>query len=126
MSQQSIPQPLRQKRGAISFALAGLLVVLCAMSIASCSIGQSSCSVGINGSDATITIEGSGSSGACDNEIAGQGLCGKISASCYSYSDSPSNPEVCEGDFNGDHYIVRDSGLFKIVGNELCQALRSS
>lgn len=126
MSHPTGSQPRWSHQGTLSFALAVVLVILCAGPLVSCALGQSSCTVGVTGAAATMTIQGSDANSACDNEVAGHGLCAKVYASCYQYSSTPDTPEVCEADYSGSHYIVRDEGAIKFLGNELCQLLRSS
>jgi hypothetical protein len=88
---------------------------------------EPNCTVGITGTAATMTIEGWAANQDCSTIVGGRSsFLGTFDPSqVYLYTTTPTNPVVCELDRQGRHLIVRDEGVFKIVGNALCQALRS-
>jgi hypothetical protein len=88
---------------------------------------EPSCTVGVTGTAATFTIEGWTANQDCHSIVDGsQSFLGTFPPSqVFLYTGTPTNPEVCEFDTNGRHVIVRDEGLFKLVGNVLCTAWRN-
>src|SRR2546429_9800240 len=71
-----------------------------------------SCSVGYRGSAATITFQGGTAPSQCDSTV-NQDL-----THYYHYTGEPTGTELCAGNFGGNQYTVRDTGLLDIVGSE--------
>jgi hypothetical protein len=84
----------------------------------------STCSVGVTGTSAIITISGASASQECNDLVAGKGprLC--VGCTYYHYSGTPTEPEVCEIQSGGRHYVVRDQGVLKVYGNQICHNLK--
>lgn len=83
-----------------------------------------SCTVGVVGASANITVSGIGADLACRKIVE------RDRAQLYLMAEgTPQGDEICEGDFDNTefplHYLVRDMGLFKIIGNGLCSTLTS-
>jgi len=86
------------------------------------------CSVGVRGTSASITFIGIGAEPACQQFIYDLNhFCDNktncITLAGYEMSSEPTQPEVCEGDYQNNHVIVRDEGIFKIIGNGFCNKL---
>lgn len=88
---------------------------------------EPSCTIGIAGSAATITIQGWSAAQDCNQILSGQpsflDSSGKLAGGIYQYTETPTNPVVCELNDQGRHVIVRDEGMLMLVGNSLCQWL---
>ncbi len=83
------------------------------------------CSVGIRGTSTSITFIGVGAEPACQQLIYDlYHYCDNkencVTLAGYEMSSEPIQPEVCEGDYRGNHVIVRDEGILKIIGNGFC------
>lgn len=78
------------------------------------------CSIGISGTAANVTFTGINASAVCDGNVQG-------TSQAYLMSGTPQGAEICEGDIQEQnhsvHYIVRDTGLFNIVGSSICAKL---
>jgi len=80
---------------------------------------QTNCSIGYYGTAASITYSGIAARQFCDEAVAND------STHYYLLTEDATGTILCEGDLaNGPHYIVRDTGLFDIVGSELCHSLQ--
>ncbi|SRR5216683_2734875 len=76
------------------------------------------CSLGVYGTAANITLTGGNSECKSIMELS-VGSDGKTVF--YDMTTTPTGNVICEGDTqDGYHYIVRDTGLMNIVGNDLC------
>ncbi len=76
------------------------------------------CSLGVYGTAANMTLTGGDSECESIRELS-VGSDGKTVF--YVMTSEPTGNVMCEGDTqDGYHYIVRDTGLFNIVGNDLC------
>ncbi len=76
------------------------------------------CYVGISGQKASISVSG----------IASGVVCDKIASSdkrLYRLSQAPTERVMCERDYNGFHFTVRDQGILNLYGNELCKKIQN-
>jgi hypothetical protein len=80
-----------------------------------------SCSLGVVGTEASITFTGWAASKPCEESQ--QQTDTRKAKGFYILTTEPVTPIVCEGDHDGYHYKVRDTGMFKIIGNALCASL---
>ena len=78
------------------------------------------CSIGVSGTAANVTFVGINANMFCDTEV-------QQSNGAYLITGTPTGAEICEGDLQWQrhsiHYIVRDTGLFNLVGYSLCKGL---
>lgn len=93
---------------------------------------EPSCSLGFSGTTASLTIKGWTANQDCQAIQAGQtSFLSVLNLSnslislnlVYPLSQSPQEPVVCEVQYGGRDLVVRDSGVFHIVGVALCQGL---
>lgn len=89
-----------------------------------------SCTIGVTGYAATITFTSPYAQDDCDAYI--QYYPGQF----YLLSEQPTGTELCEGDIVEGHsyimpqgmypahFIVRDTGLFHLIGSQLCKDLQ--
>ena len=76
------------------------------------------CSLGVYGTAANITLTGGNSECESIRELS---VKSDGTTVLYVMTATPTGTVICEGDTqDGYHYIVRDTGLFDIVGNNLC------
>src|SRR5260370_3782888 len=76
------------------------------------------CSLGVYGAAANITLTGGESECQSIRELS---VTSDGKTVFYVMSTTPTGNVICEGDTqDGYHYIVKDTGLFDIVGNDLC------
>lgn len=86
------------------------------------------CSVGVRGTEASVTVKATFPSDTCEAVIKDPtAYFGDIAdggnRELYLMSEKPLQPVVCEYNLQGKHFMVRDDGLLKIVGNLLCSGL---
>lgn len=97
----------------------------------------SKCEIGVTGTAASIEFTGSGAGALC-NTYFGQAsgpnpnlatqldsLQTQLHTSIYQLSSDPTGTELCEGNAQRMHHVVRDSGMLMLVGNVLCRYLGS-
>ncbi len=88
---------------------------------------EPSCTVGVTGTAATMTIQVWSANNDCNalvkNQLSFLGAPAAQSGGFYLYTETPTNPVICEVDDQGRHIIVRDEGALKLVGGALCSAL---
>ena len=75
------------------------------------------CYVGVKGTAATITVSGLAAGMTCDY------LVSSSPDRMYRLSQAPREPAVCEQTVKGQRFLVRDTGVLKIVGNVLCSEI---
>ncbi len=93
---------------------------------------NASCTVGVTGYAANVEFTGLGANGACSSFL------NSDSVHLYQYQGEPTGTEICVGSYQTQnslisvigslsvHFVVRDTGLFDLVGNALCKSLLSS
>jgi hypothetical protein len=82
-----------------------------------------SCTVGLAGTAASITFQGYRSDDVCQTFV-GLNRPGNT-YQIYAMTAPPQGTVLCEGEYKYDgissvHYIIRDTGLFDLVGRQLC------
>ena len=84
------------------------------------SIIPQTCSVGVTGTAANLTISGINAESVCNGLVSN-------SSRWYLMSEQPQGTELCEGQYPGGntttHYIVRDTGILDLEGQDLCSRL---
>ena len=75
------------------------------------------CYVGVKGTAATVTVSGLAAGMTCDAIVSSSN--GKM----YRLSQAPREPAVCEQTVNGQRFLVRDTGVLKVIGNVLCSEI---
>lgn len=117
----------QQQRNQLLWMLAAILVlgIIVAAIISYAVYGtvlpiSQTCSIGVSGTAANVTFEGINANAFCDMEV-------QSSNEAYLMTGTPVGAEICEGDLQWQnhsiHYIVRDTGLFNLVGYALCKSL---
>ena len=97
---------------------AGVLLLLAVMRYAGIPpVGVPRCTVGVEGTAASLTVEGSQARLFCD-EVR------RREPGWYEARDESRLPLVCVQTIAGQEYRVHDDGIFKLVGNALCLQLR--
>jgi len=82
--------------------------------------GPWECSLGVYGTAANVTISGQGAGSECKN-LMQTSLTPNNTTVFYSLTDQPSGTILCEGTTaEGQQYVVRDTGMFDLVGRDLC------
>jgi hypothetical protein len=84
--------------------------------------GSHSCTIGIAGSAANITFTGIGSQDVCDSTT-------QQVPQTYPYQGEPTGTELCSGadaSYPSVTYTVRDTGLFDLIGSQICQRLQGA
>src|SRR5215468_1700257 len=77
----------------------------------------SSCVVGVDGADATVTVKGFRSSSMCT---------ALVESKKHGFHERESPPEgrvLCEVQNKGRRYVVRDRGMFMLIGRNLCTSI---
>jgi len=77
----------------------------------------SSCVVGVDGADATVTVKGFRSSSMCS---------ALVESKRHGFYERKSTPEgrvLCEVQNKGRRYVVRDRGIFMLIGRNLCSSI---
>ncbi len=84
------------------------------------------CTIGVVGTAANITYQGSEAPTVCNEIVSNPSYGGHY----YKMTEQPTGTVLCEADFSygapggpNVHYIVRDTGLFDLVGRQLCSQL---
>lgn len=109
-----------------------ILVITLFVGIATLALGlflwfgvfNASCAVGVTGYAANVEFMGLGAAGACSSMIQSD------SVHYYQYQGEPTGTEICVGNYQMQgslpvHFVVRDTGLFNLVGAALCKSLLS-
>ncbi|SRR6266487_1041461 len=83
------------------------------------------CSVGFRYASTSITVIGINAETMCQKLIQGFNHACDNKQNCrhftlYEMSSEPTQPEICEGDYQNNHLIIRDEGLFNLIGSWLC------
>jgi hypothetical protein len=83
------------------------------------------CYVGIQGTAASITFIGINAEKECQQWVQYSHHACENEPNCtplfiYELSSEPTQPVLCEGDYQNNHVIVRDEGLFDLIGSWLC------
>lgn len=86
------------------------------------------CYVGVRGTEASVTVKASFPNETCEAVIKNPSaffgdLAEDGKKEFYAMSEAPLQPVICEYDVQGKHFMVRDDGMFKVVGNLLCSGL---
>ena len=102
------------------------LAVLAPLTFIACGSGE--CYVGVTGTAASITVKDTFPDETCQAIVANPAkYIGDIAEDSpkefYSMSEAPQQPVVCEYTIENKHFIVRDEGMLKVVGNILCSGL---
>jgi hypothetical protein len=77
-------------------------------------------SIGVTGYAANITVSGFMVQQAANAYVQ------QHNQQLYVLSGQPTGTEICEGDIQGYHYIVRDTGMLMLVGNAICSQIQKS
>ena len=107
-------------------------VLLLAVAVMALVIGRTvyldsqSCTVGVAGAAASFTLQGENSPDICQSLVDSNR---PGNTQLYLMTATPQGTVLCEGEYHYQgsgtsptvHYIVRDTGLFDLVGKELCQ-----
>jgi hypothetical protein len=122
--QPFMPAPPQRSNRAIIIGgvVAAALVLICLCGGGALVVGNlvnSECTVGYSGTDLSITIRGTGASQACDEMD-------DSSVEWYSMNGAPNTTVICTGKVDGGEVTVRDSGMFKVLGNSLCTSLKEN
>lgn len=102
------------------------LPLLFALGSVACGSGE--CYVGVTGTEASVTVKDMFPDETCQAIIANPAkyfgdIAEDTSKDLYAMSEAPKQPVVCEYTVEGKHFIVRDDGMLKVVGNILCNGL---
>ncbi|MBP6704826.1 MAG: hypothetical protein KBH14_09375 [Vicinamibacteria bacterium] len=86
------------------------------------------CYVGVRGTEASVTVKATLPNDTCEAVIKNPtAYFGDIAEDgkkeLYAMSEPPLQPVICEYNVQGKHFMVRDDGMFKVVGNLLCSGL---
>lgn len=116
-----------------SYNVSRIVVIILIVGIPTLAVGlflwfgvfNASCAVGVTGYAANIEFTGLGAAGVCSNMIQ------RDSIHYYQYQGEPTGTEICVGNYQMQgslpvHFVVRDTGLFNLVGAVLCKSLLSS
>ncbi len=79
------------------------------------------CSVGLNGAAVSVTVQGPGAMGACEEFLTQTTDGGTWYV--YASGEQPTAPLVCQVALSGDVVDVRDSGLLDAYGTTICNNL---
>jgi hypothetical protein len=80
------------------------------------------CTVGVVGTAASVTVQGIFAGRQCRAWLHdSEGQPGQF----FELTQTPAQPVVCEYSHARLHFTVRDSGILKVVGNGICQSLRT-
>ena len=74
---------------------------------------QSNCVLGVQGTRATLTLQGFGAKSRCKRFA-------DRNHDFYVRKQAAVEPVICEGDKDGLHYAVRDEGLIVLIGRVTC------
>jgi len=82
----------------------------------------------VSGTEASITVKDMFPQETCDALVKNpEAYIGRIAEDSpkefYAMSERPTQPVVCEYTVEDKHFIVRDDGMLKLVGNLLCSGL---
>jgi hypothetical protein len=102
------------------------LALLTPLTLVGC--GGRECYVGVRGTEASITVKALFPDATCDalikNPVKYIGdIAEENRRELCSMSERPTQPVMCEYTIDGKHFLVRDDGMFKVVGNILCASL---
>jgi hypothetical protein len=94
--------------------------------VAGCGPVSFGCTVKIVGADASVTVSGPLAGQTCEKIMSNQFFLDPSWASTqwFQPTETPREPQMCIYEISGQKFVVRDQGLFKILGNLLCEALR--
>jgi hypothetical protein len=86
------------------------------------------CFIGFQGTSASITVIGINAETFCQRFIQKSNHICDNRQNCtylatYEMSSEPTQPEVCEGYYENNHLIIRDEGIFKLIGGFFCSRL---
>lgn len=110
---------IRVARLVLILLLAGVLILIATRGPqGAVLVVEPSCVVGVTGTAASVEIKSWTAQQDCQDMINRAS-----SGNLYLMTEQPQQPIVCEVDAQGRHYIVRDEGVFKLVGNGICQKL---
>ena len=104
------------KIGATAVKIGAALILSSAGGVAYHST-YASCIIGVTGTNASVTVRGWGAPAVCRAAIQD----GRKWA--YARDEIPTEPVLCEIEQHHRRYIVRDAGVFMIVGRSLCADL---
>lgn len=114
------------KRGVSLFGFCILAVLLLG-----CANVRPGCSVKVVAHNASVTVEGIFAGQACEALLRDpQTVLGPVPeplndpANWFEPTEAPREPQMCRYTVSGQTFTVRDEGVFKILGQYLCQALK--
>ena len=84
-------------------------------------VAPARCSVGLNGAAVSVTVQGPGAMGACEEFLTQTTDGGTWYV--YASGEQPTAPLVCQVALSGDVVDVRDSGLLDAYGTSICNNL---
>ncbi len=112
--------------------LLGLLFLLAAFLLQSSRFAlllesfQQSCTIGVTGTEASITVQGWMAGKTCNDILSGSSkLNVGTPENLYDLTQPATQPVICEYNISSQRLIVRDEGLVKLVGNEICDRLKN-
>src|SRR5258708_1572466 len=81
---------------------------------------NATCSMGVSGTAANVTFKGNQAADFCTNPTGW-----KFGGTTFYTLDQPQGVTLCEGSLTSNgttaQYTIRDTGVFDIMGSELCQ-----
>lgn len=83
-------------------------------------VDAASCVVGVYGADASVSVSGWGAPQACRAMVA------ERPQALYIRETPPTADVLCEFDRNHQHLVVRDRGVFMLLGRSFCAAIARS
>lgn len=75
------------------------------------------CYVGYTGHNATISVTGIAAGAVCDKIVASD-------KNLFRMTQAPAEKVICERDYSGFHFTVRDKGILNTIGNQLCKKMQ--
>ena len=116
-----------------SYNVSRIVVIILIVGIPTLAVGlflwfgvlNASCAVGVTGYAANVEFTGLGATGVCSSMVQ------RDSIHYYQFQGEPTGTEICVGNYQMQgslpvHFVVRDTGLFNLVGAALCKGLLSS
>lgn len=111
------------------FFYAVLLLTIVALGVG-CGPVRTECSVKVVGRNASVTVQGLFAGRTCGEILKNpQNVFGNLpeplngGQNWFEPTQPPQEPQVCIYNVSGQTFIVRDYGVFNILGSFLCQAL---
>lgn len=76
------------------------------------------CYVGMTGQNVSVTVSGLGAGFVCDRIV-------ESDKRLYRLTQPPTQPIMCERTVRNYHFIVRDQGVLKVLGNQFCSSIEN-